>query len=337
VKYLAERAAAGVWTEDWHERAEDGAFAELISGTGLRTVAYAPLRGPSGVIGLVGLANHSGEHDAFVQQLPVLTTLAPILGTLLSPALEGRSREEDARASIRAILDAAAFTPFFQPIVELQTGSVVGYEALSRFRSGAAPDVVFGLARRAGLGLELESATLRAAQEAATALPSKAYLSLNASPAFIGSMALRPLLAGTARRIFIEITEHVAIDDYAALRTELAALGPTVGVAVDDAGAGFASLHHILELAPSLVKLDISLVHGIDADPARQALIAGMSYFAVKRKLHLVAEGIETAGELEALLKLGIRYGQGYLLGRPQDGRGPGPWPTRIALPGLTR
>jgi EAL domain-containing protein (putative c-di-GMP-specific phosphodiesterase class I) len=81
------------------------------------------------------------------------------------------------------------------------------------------------------------------------------------------------------------------------------------------------------------VKLDLGLVRGIDADPARQALIAGMAYFAVKRKIRLIAEGIETAAELQTLRSLGILYGQGYLLGRPQDGRGPGPWPTSIVLP----
>ncbi len=80
------------------------------------------------------------------------------------------------------------------------------------------------------------------------------------------------------------------------------------------------------------MKLDIGLIRGIDIDPARQALIAGMDYFARKRKLLLIAEGIETAAELETLRPLGIRYGQGYLLGRPQDGLGPGPWPTRITL-----
>ncbi|MFH1475667.1 MAG: EAL domain-containing protein, partial [Chloroflexota bacterium] len=85
--------------------------------------------------------------------------------------------------------------------------------------------------------------------------------------------------------------------------------------------------------APSFVKLDIGLIRGIDADPAGQALIAGMGYFAAKRKLRLIAEGIETAAELKALRGLAIGYGQGYLLGRPRDGRGPGPWPTKIALP----
>jgi len=80
------------------------------------------------------------------------------------------------------------------------------------------------------------------------------------------------------------------------------------------------------------VKLDIGLVRGIDTDPARQALIAGMTYFAVKRKVRLVAEGIETTAELRMLRELAIPYGQGYLLGRPQDGLGPGPWPAMILL-----
>ncbi len=336
-RYLLERASVGVWTEEWRARAEDGSYGDRVTATGLRTVAYAPLRGPSGVIGVVGLGIHGRARDAFVEQLPVLTTLASMLGTLQSPGLEARNREGDVRASVQAILDTEAFTPFFQPIVELRTGKVVGYEALSRFSTGVAPDLAFGLATRSGLGLELEAATLRAALEASAVLPGAAYLSLNASPALIGSGRLRAILGGHARRLFLEITEHVVIDDYQALRDELAALGRTVGLSVDDAGAGYASLRHILELSPDLVKLDIGLIRGIDADPARQALIAGMGYFAVKRKLRLVAEGVETAAELEALQKLGIGYGQGYILGRPQDGRGPGPWPTKIPLPGVSR
>ena len=130
----------------------------------------------------------------------------------------------------------------------------------------------------------------------------------------------------------LEITEHVAIDDYERLRSAIAVLGPRVRLAVDDAGAGYASLRHILELAPSIVKLDIGLVRGIDSDPARQALIAGVGHFAAKRGIRLVAEGIETTEELATLRSLGVGYGQGYLLGRPQDSRGPGPWPGTIAL-----
>ncbi len=115
----------------------------------------------------------------------------------------------------------------------------------------------------------------------------------------------------------------------AALRRDLATLGPTVSLAVDDAGAGYASLRHLLELAPSIVKLDIGLVRGINADAARQALIAGMSYFAVKRNVRLVAEGIETAEELATVHSLAIHSGEGHLCGWPGTVREGGLGPRR--------
>ncbi len=333
-RHLRERASTGPWVEAWQARPDDGAFGDAITTTGLRSTVSAPLKSPHGIVGVIGFGAHDAlKADQIIERLPALTTFGAIVGALIAPGLEARHREEDARASVHAIIDAADFTPFFQPIVEFRTGAVVGYEALSRFGNRIPPDATFALAVRVGLGIELEMATLRAALEAAAILPSRAYLSLNASPVLVGSGALRALLGGRERAIVLEITEHVVIDDYPALRHELDALGPTVRLAVDDAGAGYASLRHILELAPNFVKLDIGLIRGIDADPARQALTAGMGYFAVKRKLRLIAEGIETAAELQALREVGIGYGQGYLLGRPQDGRSPGPWPSKIVLP----
>ncbi len=336
-KYLFERASRGVWTEDWHARPEDGEYGAQMAASGVRTVAYAPLTGPRGLIGVVGLAILHRDREALSEQLPVLTTLASILGTLLSPGLDVRNTENSARARTQGILDASAFTPFFQPIVELHTGRVTGYEALSRFADGVPPDITFALAVRSGLGLELEAATIGAALEAATVLPVGKYLSLNVSPTLIGSGRIRDLLAGVAREIVLEITEHEPTDDYPALRDAISSLGPTVSISVDDAGAGYASLRHVLELSPAFVKLDIGLIRGINADPARQALIAGMSYFAVKRKLGLIAEGIEALAELETIQLLGVRFGQGYLLGRPQSGSTAGPWPAVIAMPGAAR
>jgi len=88
-------------------------------------------------------------------------------------------------------------------------------------------------------------------------------------------------------------------------------------LAVDDAGAGYAGLRHILELKPQFVKLDISLVRNVDADRARQAMVAGMAYFASHSNCELIAEGIETAEELTELIRLGVSLGQGYLFGKP--------------------
>jgi EAL domain-containing protein (putative c-di-GMP-specific phosphodiesterase class I) len=231
------------------------------------------------------------------------------------------------------MIDAAAFRPFFQPIVDLWDGSVVGHEALTRFDDGREPHFVFDLAGRSGLGIELETACLNASIAASVRLPPNTYLSLNASPELVLSGRLGAILADVPRPVVLEITEHVEIADYAGLRRELERLGPTVRLAVDDAGAGYASFRHILELAPDFVKIDLDLVRGVDAEPARQALIAGMGYFAVKRKLRLVAEGIETRKELDALQALAVPYGQGYLLGRPRDGTTDEPWPAKVDLP----
>lgn len=115
----------------------------------------------------------------------------------------------------------------------------------------------------------------------------------------------------------VEITEHSAIADYDAFHRAVEALGPSVRLAVDDAGAGFASFRHILELRPAFVKLDRWIVAGIDHDPAKQALVAGMRQFARSTGCELIAEGVETENERAALVALGIRLAQGYLLGRP--------------------
>ncbi|MHB8961500.1 MAG: EAL domain-containing protein, partial [Candidatus Limnocylindrales bacterium] len=158
-----------------------------------------------------------------------------------------------------------------------------------------------------------------AAITASAALPPETWLSLNASPDLILERStLWTLIGGQSRQIVLEITEHVAIADYAALRAALAALGPTVSLSVDDAGAGFASLHHVVELSPRFLKLDISLVRGIDHDPTRQAMIAGLAHFAGRAGCVVIAEGIEEPAELAMLRELGVPLGQGYLLGRPE-------------------
>jgi EAL domain-containing protein (putative c-di-GMP-specific phosphodiesterase class I) len=166
--------------------------------------------------------------------------------------------------------------------------------------------------------LRLEAATLRAALRAASGLPPAAWLSVNASPAFVlAGEPLRTILRKTMRPLVLEVTEEEAIADYPAFRAALAALGSNLRLAVDDAGAGFASLRHISELRPALVKVDRALVAAIDGDPVRQALLAGLRHFADATGCILVAEGIETDGELAALRTLGVQFGQGYLLGRP--------------------
>ena len=116
----------------------------------------------------------------------------------------------------------------------------------------------------------------------------------------------------------LEVTEHAKVEDYGAMRNAIARLGPKVRLAVDDAGAGFASLRHVLELRPRFLKLDIALVRHVDRDLTRQAMIDGLTHFAQRAHCDVIAEGIEQPGELEMLRELGVPFGQGHLLGRPE-------------------
>lgn len=334
LEHLRERASGGPWVEAWHVRPEEYAYLDAAAPQRLHSRAYAPFAGPGDTIGVIGLLSYDPTRAAtLVDRLPALVTFGSIVGTLIRPGLGTRRREAADRTALQVVIDAAAFKPFFQPIVDLWDGSVVGHEALTRFDDGRPPQLVFDLAAQAGLGIDLERACLGASIEASVRLPANTYLSLNASPELVLSGRLRSILADVPRPVVLEITEHVEIGDYKSLRRELDRLGSSVRLAVDDAGAGYASFRHILELAPDFVKIDLDLVRGVDAEPARQALIAGMGYFAVKRKLRLVAEGIETRKELDALQALAVPYGQGYLLGRPRDGTIAETWPAKVDLP----
>jgi len=240
----------------------------------------------------------------------------------------GRREMEEAHTShlaeeIAGVLQPGAIRPVYQPIFGLATLDVVGYEALTRFDREPirGPDVWFAAADEVGMGLELELAAIRAAVARFSELPPPAYLALNASPATAVSEELATLLLGLpAERLVIEITEHAAVPDYDALQAGLTPLRMEgARLAIDDAGSGFASLRHILLLNPDIIKLDISLTRGVDVDRAHRSLASALIAFAAEMGIRIVAEGIETAAELEALRDLGAGYGQGYLLGRPGE------------------
>ena len=149
-------------------------------------------------------------------------------------------------------------------------------------------------------------------------MPTGTALALNVSPALIvEGRTLKRLLGPIRQAVTLEVTEHRQIVDYEAVRQGLRDLPATVGLAIDDAGAGFASLRHVIELRPDYVKLDRGLVSGVDGDLARRAIVAGMVHFARNAGCALIAEGVETEAEHETLLDLGVENGQGYLYGRP--------------------
>ena len=224
----------------------------------------------------------------------------------------------------------------FQPIVEMATGRVVGAEALARFPGWRQipPNQWFAEAAEVGLGVDLELAAVENALAQLDRLPRDAYLSFNAGPETVLSRRFRSLVHSVApARLVIELTEHADVADYSALTRSLESLRISgVRVAVDDAGAGFSSLQHILNLRPDIIKLDRALVSGVDADPARRSLATALMTFANEIGARVIAEGIESNREHTVLRRLGVRYGQGFHFARP----GPLPLLTLLCGPAKT-
>ena len=224
------------------------------------------------------------------------------------------------RGEIDRFLSGHGVTMVFQPIVDLRTRTTAGMEALARFHALPLrpPNEWFAEAVELELGTPLELMAIRAAMAGLPHMPEDVYLSVNCSARAARSPDLVTLVDGHASRMVIEITEHEAIEDYAVLSTTLEELRRRgVRLAIDDAGAGFASLRHTLLLRPDIVKVDISLTRDIDGDRAKRALTSALVSFGEEMGVAIVAEGIETGAELETLLALGVPYGQGFHLAPP--------------------
>lgn len=229
--------------------------------------------------------------------------------------------ERDASTTrVNAVLADEAIAPVFQPIVELKTGRAIAYEALARFPGDPAhtPDRWFDDAWRVGLGIPLELLAVRVAATALPRLQPGVGLSINASPPAVAAQGFLQSLGDDVDRVAVEITEHLRVDDYEEVSMKLAALRKAGGqVVIDDFGAGYASLQHILKMSPEWIKLDTSLTERIGRDSVAQALVRALVSFADSIGVRVVAEGIENADGVEVLSDLGIRFGQGFHLGRP--------------------
>jgi EAL domain-containing protein (putative c-di-GMP-specific phosphodiesterase class I)/AmiR/NasT family two-component response regulator len=224
------------------------------------------------------------------------------------------------RGEIDRFLSGNGVTMVYQPIVDLRDRTVVGMEALARFHSLPLrpPNEWFAAAVELELGVQLEMVAIESAMTALPSLPAGPYLSVNCSPRAAMSPEFAALVDDNASRMVVEITEHEAIEDYAVLATALEALrGRGIRVAIDDAGAGFASLRHTLLLRPDIVKVDTSLTRNIDGDRAKRAMTSALVSFGQEMSVAIVAEGIETREELNELVTLGVPYGQGFYLAEP--------------------
>lgn len=304
---MARRPGAGPWAEpttDWG--GPPGSPPWLVG---------CPLWRHQVVVGMLVLGADSRSRDEI---MAAGMDYAPTVSLLLGPALTESRRANQSRELVERTLTTGAFQPVFQPIVQVSTGRVRGYEALTRLSSGQPIVALLSEATEAGMRAECEMRLLTAALDQARVLDD-VWVSVNLSPSVLVERTeeVGTVIAGSGCRVVIELTENERIEDYGAVRGALGRLGGQVRLSVDDTGAGYASLRHVVDLHPDFLKLDRSWVTGLDHDPTRQALVAGMVAFCGHTGTEMIAEGVETGAELAALVELDVHLAQGYLLGRP--------------------
>jgi EAL domain-containing protein (putative c-di-GMP-specific phosphodiesterase class I) len=286
----------------------------------VRSWVSAPVRFSDGSLYGTVCAFGFTPHPTLTDRDAVLMeVLAAAVSAVLEPGLQGRRRAGEIADRLQPVLRGGGPVVVLQPIVDLATGARTGAEALSRFPAGweKAPDTVFAEAHSIGEGHRLE---LLALQRAAALLPRvSGYVSLNISPtALLTRECLAFLATLPLHRVVLELSEHERVEDYAALAAALAPLRARgMQLAVDDVGAGFSSLRHVVTTAPDVLKLDRSIVSGVDADPVLARLVTALVEFAHGCGARVVAEGVETAAEHAVLRAAGVDDGQGWHFGRP--------------------
>ena len=286
----------------------------------LRSYVSVPVTLSDGSLyGTFCAAGLTSDKDLTKRDKALMDVLASAAAVIIEPEVRSQERRSEIEDRLTPLMAEGGPVVVLQPIVDLATGARVGAEALSRFPAdwGVAPDVVFAEAHSVGLGHRLELLALeRAADHLARV---EGYVAMNVSPATLLTPECGELLSRLPlSRVLLELSEHDQVEDYDLLHAALAPFRAAgLRLAIDDVGAGFSSLRHIVVTSPEVIKLDRSLVTGLDSDPVRTKLVQSLVEFGHGCRVRVVAEGVETAGEATALRTLGVDFGQGWHYGRP--------------------
>lgn len=305
------------------QNAQDLPFAHGIGITQALPVGChisVPLRLSDGsVYGSFCCLSRTADYSLTDRDLATVRAFADLAAGQIESELETRKATAETVQRIEDAIRHGQPGMVFQPIHRLADGKPIGVEALARFADAdiRPPSVWFGEAAEVGLDEALELAAISCAVAAMPHIPAPCYVAVNVSPKVAMSGGLRDIVArAPSDRLVIEITEHAAVADYVALKRALAPLRDRARIAVDDVGAGYSGLRHILDLAPDILKLDMSLTRDVDRDPARRALIGAMVDFALSLGSAIVAEGVEHPEEAQVLRELGVECAQGWLYSR---------------------
>lgn len=249
----------------------------------------------------------------------LMEVLASAASVIIEPGVREGRRRAEIEARLVPVIDSGGPLVVLQPIVDLASGKRVGAEALSRFPRewDKAPDVCFAEAHSVDLGDRLEILALLGAVEHLDCV--EGYIAMNVSPSTLLTDQCVAVLSGMPlERVVLELSEHDQVADYAALTAVLAPLRARgMRLAIDDVGAGFSSLRHIVVTSPDVIKIDRTLVYGVSTDAVLTRLVTSLVYFARGCDASVVAEGIESAADAATLLDLGVDFGQGWHFGRP--------------------
>jgi EAL domain-containing protein (putative c-di-GMP-specific phosphodiesterase class I) len=249
----------------------------------------------------------------------LMNVLAKAAALIVEPGMQEAERRLEIETRVLPVIEAGGPMIHLQPIVDLATGERVGFEALSRFPRewNLAPDVVFAQAHSVGVGAALELLAIGRAAEALDFVTG--YVSMNLSPAVLLEPASVAFLARLPLdRVVLELSEHDPVDDYARLEEVIAPLRSAgMRLSIDDVGAGFSSLRHIVQTSPDVIKLDRSIVAGVASDRILMTLVRLLVQLAADCGSVSVAEGIEDEADAHTLRDLGVNYGQGWYFGRP--------------------
>ncbi|WP_222268110.1 sensor domain-containing phosphodiesterase [Modestobacter marinus] len=286
----------------------------------IRSYVTTPVRLSDGsVYGTLCAFGFTSDPELTTRDKSLMDVLASAASVIIEPGLREQQRRDEIGHRLDPVLAQGGPTVVLQPIVDLTTGERRGAEALSRFPAewGLTPDVVFAQAHGVGLGDPLELLALQRAADHLAAVTG--YVSMNVSPATLLTPGCLDLLAGLPLpRVLLELSEHDPVEDYAALQEALDPLRARgLRLAIDDVGAGFSSLRHIVVTAPDVIKMDRSIVTHVDTDPVLAKLARSLVEFAHGIDVRVVAEGVETAAEHAVLRALGVDDGQGWHFGRP--------------------
>jgi len=299
----------------------------IVDAINVRSHFSVPMRRRSGQIhGSLCCFSYRPRPDIGERDMQMIRSVAQIVSDQIESRIELEERGEDAAAEIARLIVDDALTVIHQPIYDLTDWHLIGHECLMRHKTSPelSPRVLLDQARAAGRTLELELHVARKALATLDPEHPERFIAINVSPETLASPALGKVIPeGLASRLVIELNHQDTARDAGAIKEAIRVLKERAWVAVSSDGVGFAGLQALVDLGPDIVKIDPAFLAGIAADPARCALVKALVQFAAETGVTLIAQGVETRADLQALREMGVRFAQGDVLGKPAaPGRG---------------